>query len=153
MYLTVITFYWSGAVTCEKRRKLALAIIEDFCACVKPLEQELERGIIHGDFNEQVFEAKMEIQVLSKHDVLIDLFSEYSCGEERWSGLDVLSIVPRSWILLCHWIHTSLVKIETKLIREKYSKCILCYSDSDIPRGGWSLGTLYCRLSVVDLDP
>ncbi len=41
-------------MTCEKKRKLALAIIEDFCACVKPLEQELERGIIHGDFNEQV---------------------------------------------------------------------------------------------------
>jgi hypothetical protein len=61
----------SGAVTCEKKRKLALAIIEDFCACVKPLEQELERGIIHGDFNEQVFEAKMELQMPSKHDVLI----------------------------------------------------------------------------------
>ncbi len=54
-------------MTCEKKRKLALAIIEDFCACVKPLEQELERGIIHGDFNEQVFEAKMEIQMLCKH--------------------------------------------------------------------------------------
>ncbi len=54
-------------MTCEKKRELALAIIEDFCECVKPLEQELERGIIHGDFNEQVFEAKMEIQVLSKH--------------------------------------------------------------------------------------
>ncbi len=70
-------------MTCEKKRKLALAIIEDFCACVKPLEQELERGIIHGDFNEQVLKAMMELQMPGKHDVLIHLFSEYSCGEER----------------------------------------------------------------------
>jgi hypothetical protein len=41
-------------VGCEKRRQLASAIIDEFCACVIPLEQQLERGIIHGDFNEQV---------------------------------------------------------------------------------------------------
>jgi hypothetical protein len=59
MSLTVLFFLHSrpldsGAVGCEKRRQLASAIIDEFCACVIPLEQQLERGIIHGDFNEQV---------------------------------------------------------------------------------------------------
>jgi hypothetical protein len=70
-------------VTCEKKRELALAIIEEFCACVKPLEQELERGIIHGDFNEQVFEAKMKIQMPSKNMTFLFICFQNILVEKR----------------------------------------------------------------------
>jgi hypothetical protein len=104
-------------VTCEKKRELALAIIEDFCACVKPLEQELERGIIHGDFNEQVFEAKMEIQVLSKHTTILFICffriflwrRERKCPRHPQHRAKVLNSALS--------LHTSLVKTETKGIR------------------------------------
>ena len=41
------------AVEDEGRRKLAEEIIDEFCKTVKPAEDQLEKSIIHGDFNEQ----------------------------------------------------------------------------------------------------
>jgi len=42
-----------SAVEDEGRKKLAECIIKEFCSTVKPVEKELDSGIIHGDFNEQ----------------------------------------------------------------------------------------------------
>ena len=59
-----------GAVTCEKRHRLASEIIDEFCTSVKPLEQELERGIIHGDFNEQVERQRFLFKVFNINNCL-----------------------------------------------------------------------------------
>ena len=41
------------AVTEPDRRRLAEEIIQEFSDTVKPVEAQLEKAIIHGDFNEQ----------------------------------------------------------------------------------------------------
>jgi len=42
-----------SAVTDDKNRKLVVDIIDQFCETVVPASSQLEKGIIHGDFNEQ----------------------------------------------------------------------------------------------------
>ena len=42
-----------SAVTDDEKRKLVVDIIDKFCEIVIPASKELEKGIIHGDFNEQ----------------------------------------------------------------------------------------------------
>ena len=41
------------AITDPERRRLAEEIIQAFSDTVKPMESQLEKSIIHGDFNEQ----------------------------------------------------------------------------------------------------
>ena len=41
------------AITDPERRRLAEEIIQAFSDTVKPAESQLEKAIIHGDFNEQ----------------------------------------------------------------------------------------------------
>ena len=41
------------AITDPERRRLAEEIIKEFNDTVKPVESQLEKSIIHGDFNEQ----------------------------------------------------------------------------------------------------
>lgn len=41
------------AITDPERRRLAEEIIQEFSDTVKPVESQLEKAIIHGDFNEQ----------------------------------------------------------------------------------------------------
>ena len=42
-----------SAVTDDEKRKLVVDIIDQFCEIVIPASKQLEKGIIHGDFNEQ----------------------------------------------------------------------------------------------------
>jgi len=42
-----------SAVTDPDKNKLVVEIIDKFCEAVIPVSKELEKGIIHGDFNEQ----------------------------------------------------------------------------------------------------
>lgn len=164
------------AVEDGERRKLAEEIINEFCKTVKPAEAELDKSVIHGDFNEQ--------NILCRENSAgeDEIFSVIDFGDSNYNPLLYELCISMMYMMTkCSLIspslagahviagyiqHRELTMLERKLIRTcvaaRYVQSLVmgAYSYSQDPgneyllitsKTGWQILTSFWRLSQAEL--
>jgi len=165
------------AVTDEEKRKLAMEIVEEFEKTVKPVEDQLEKAIIHGDFNEQ--------NILCKENPCsgnYEIYSVIDFGDSNYNPLlyelaiTIMYMMTKCTVMspslagghvIAGYIkHRHMTSLERKLIRtcvaSRYAQSLVmgAYSYSQDPgneyllitsKTGWQTLSHYWSLSCDEL--
>jgi len=165
------------AITDEERKRLSEEIIKDFCDNVKPVESDLEKCIIHGDFNEQNILCK-ENPATGKYEIS----SVIDFGDSNYNPLlyelaisimymmtkctTMSPVMAGAHVIAGYIKHRHLTQLERKIIRtcvaSRYAQSLVmgAYSYAQDPgneyllitsKTGWEILTQFWSLSPQEL--
>ena len=164
------------AVEDDVKRKLAEEIITEFSVAVKPVEDQLEKSVIHGDFNEQNILCRQNSAGQQ------EIFSVIDFGDSNYNpllyelGITIMYMMTKCSLIspnlagghvIAGYIkHRDLTSLERKLVRTcvaaRYAQSLVmgAYSYSQDPgneyllitsRTGWETLSSFWRLSEAEL--